>query len=546
MSNFKQKEKKSSWKQDPEKVKADIVYAATSVFAEFGFTGTRLDDIAAKTNTSKRMVYYYFGDKAGLYKKVLESVYKRINDAEDQLDLMHLDPVTALTQMVSLLFDHNRQHPELVRLLMIENIHQARTLKNSQYVRSLRNQARSKLEQIYQQGVNEGRFRPHLDPIKIRWIFGGLSFFNVSNKPSFSTLFGDELWQDNEQVELKQQLIDVVLRYVMVTPNNALNAPIKREDKRMINPEIQQFLTVWEQKWSGLAAGATPDDRRRYFELIAHQMRLPTPEQIDTHEVHWIESESGPVRVRLFRDKRGGVQPCLLYLHGGAWMQGSPETHWDITSRIAAANGQTVISVDYAKAPERPFPAAINQCDAVARWAFAHAETLGIDTQRVTVGGDSAGANLAAALTLDMRGTDVQFIGQLLIYPACDFDQSRPSYKENPDGPIIQVKGMNQVNAMYSPNQDDLYSNPRLAPLLAADHQHLPSAYIAVAQYDPLRDSGYAYAETLRAANVTVKVDDGLGLIHGYLRSMEYCQAARESLDDMCRWLKDLNENTTP
>jgi acetyl esterase len=272
------------------------------------------------------------------------------------------------------------------------------------------------------------------------------------------------------------------------------------------------------------------------FERIAAAMRLPTPEGVDCDAEHWIDSPAGPVRVRVFR-KGGGVQPALIYMHGGAWMQGSPETHWDITARLADWAGHTVVSVDYALAPERPFPAALEQCGAVARWLWANAAALGVDPARIAVGGDSAGGNLAAALALDLRGSEVRLTGQLLIYPACDFDLSRPSMIENAEAPLLQTRGMDRVNTMYAGDQ---LQNPRAAPLLALSHAGLPPAFVAVAQYDPLRDSGLAYADALRAAGVGVSVDAGEGLIHGYLRAMEWCDASRESLARMARWLADL------
>ena len=194
--------------------------------------------------------------------------------------------------------------------------------------------------------------------------------------------------------------------------------------------------------------------------------------------------------------------------------------------------------VDYALAPEHPYPAAIDQCNAVARWAHANAAMLGIDPARIAVGGDSAGGNLAAALALDLRGSDVPLIAQLLIYPACDFDRDRPSYAENAEAPLLQVKGMDTVNAMYSPDTAQLASNPRIAPLVADSHAGLPPAFIAVAQNDPLRDSGLAYAAALEAAGVPVVLDRGAGLIHGYLRAMEWCEASRTALHRMADWLK--------
>ena len=307
-----------------------------------------------------------------------------------------------------------------------------------------------------------------------------------------------------------------------------------------MNPELKDFLTEWDSKWASLPPGSGPADRRAHFEVVAQEMRLPTPAGVDCTQTREIDSPAGPVRVRIFRHEGSAPQPCLIYMHGGAWMQGSPETHWDITSRIAAWNGQTVVSVDYAKSPERPFPAAFEQVCAVARWVAAEGAEIGVDPARLTIGGDSAGGNLAAAAALHLRG-EVDFAGQLLIYPACDFSHDRPSYRENPDGPIVRVADMPKVDAMYCPDDETRSTDPRVAPLVASDHSGLPPAYVAVAEFDPLRDSGVAYAEALETAGVPVHLDRGPGLIHGYLRAMNFCTDAMKGLENMARWLAERN-----
>lgn len=526
---------RQSWKQDPEGVRRAILEAATSEFARKGYASTRVEDIAALTATSKRMVYYYFDDKEGLYLQVLEAAYATVRAGESALELDHLPPVEALCRLIEFTFDHHRSHPDFIRLVMIENVHNAAHLRASGLMGRVNAGAIEKLAQLCARGQAEGVFRADLTPLELHWHISALSFFNVSNQPSFSESFGASLFTAAGQARLRAQAVQSILRLVLKDPAQA--PAIIPSEVPMIDPELSPFLATWSQKWASLPAGSPPAARRQRFEEIAAEMRLPTPEDVETDAVHWVDSPAGPVRVRIFRHATGGMQPCLIYMHGGAWMQGSPETHWDITARLAAWNRQTVISVDYALAPENPFPAAADQCRAVALWAHAQAAMLGIDPARIAVGGDSAGGNLAAVLALDLRDSPVNLIAQLLIYPACDFDASRPSYIVNAEAPLLQVRGMDVVNAMYCPDTAQLATNPRVAPLVADTHAGLPPAFIAVAQNDPLRDSGLAYSEALQAAGVPVALDRGEGLIHGYLRAMQWCSASRDSLARMAKWL---------
>lgn len=527
---------RQNWKQDPEGVQRAILDAATAEFARRGFATARIEDIAAQTETSKRMIYYYFGDKEGLYLKVLEAAYAKVRAGEAALRLTHLPPLQALRRLVEFTFDHHRANPDFIRLVMIENVHNATHLRASGLIERVNAGAIEHLGDICARGQAEGSIRADLTPLELHWQISALSFFNVSNQPSFGLSFGTELFGDTGQMRLREQVVRSVLLLAM-TPDTAFPEPAK--DAAM-NPELEPFLAEWDLRWSVLPAGATPAERRAHFERIAAEMRMPTPEGVETATEHWVDAPPGPVRVRVFRHRDGGAtQPCLIYMHGGAWMQGSPETHWDITAAIAGRNRQTVVSVDYALAPERPFPAGIDQCVAVAHWVRANAASLGIDPARIAVGGDSAGANLAAAMALDLRGSGLALTGQLLVYPACDFDMTRPSMIENANAPLLNTRGMPTVNAMYCPDPADL-KNPRAAPLLAESHAGLPPAFVAVAQFDPLRDSGLAYAEALERAGVAVTLDRGEGLIHGYLRAMPWCRASREKLDAMADWLAGL------
>ncbi|MCW5749293.1 MAG: alpha/beta hydrolase, partial [Alphaproteobacteria bacterium] len=253
----------------------------------------------------------------------------------------------------------------------------------------------------------------------------------------------------------------------------------------MIHPELQPFLRWWDEKWAALPAGAPATARRAIIEAIAAELRQPLPADVSVDERR-VPHGDLPVRVCIWRHRAVRPAPALIFMHGGGFAQGSPETHDAITAGIAARTGYTVLSVDYALAPEHRFPVALRQCEAVVNWAFAHAGELGIRPDAISVGGDSAGGNLAAALTLLFRGTPQSLKGQLLIYPVVEFGTHRPSFSENANGPIISAAGVPATLAMYCPDPADQKS-PLFAPILADSHAGLPAAYVAVAEHDPLR-----------------------------------------------------------
>lgn len=302
-----------------------------------------------------------------------------------------------------------------------------------------------------------------------------------------------------------------------------------------IDAGVRAWLAQWEQAWATLPPGAGHADRRHLFETLARQQRQATPAHIQVSE-RFVPHGSQFVRVRVFRPQAGGLTPAVLMMHGGAWMEGSPEANWDYAVAVADRTGATVLSIAYALTPEHPFPTAIEQCRSVALWVRAEAAALGLDATRLALWGDSAGANLAAALALVLRDAGVPVAGQVLVYPALAFDRSRPSYHENADGPVVLVKHMDYVDGLYCRRPEDRL-NPLAAPLLAPSHAGLAPAMIAVAQFDPLRDDGVAYAEVLRAAGVPVQLHAGAGLVHGYMRAVPWSAAAREAQDTCLHWL---------
>ncbi len=195
-------------------MRANILAVALEEFSANGLSGARMDEIAAKTRSSKRMIYYYFGDKESLYLKALEAAYKKVRKGEEQLELKHLPPRDALAKLVAFTFDHHRESPAFIRLVMIENIHHGRYLEQSEEIKSLNEAAISQIAGIYAKGVAEGVFRGGLTPLRIHWLISAMSFFNVSNATTFSMLFGQELQSASGQVALKGDVCETVMRFV--------------------------------------------------------------------------------------------------------------------------------------------------------------------------------------------------------------------------------------------------------------------------------------------------------------------------------------------
>lgn len=208
-------ETKPSWKQNPEAVRMDIIKIATEEFAKNGLSGARVNEIAAKTKTSKRMIYYYFGDKDGLYQQVLIEAYREVREGERELDLEHLEPLDALKKLVEFTFDHHRRNPDFIRLVMIENIHHGDYLKHSPLIQALNQSVIERLERIYAQGLEKQLFREGVTALELHWQISALSFFNVSNEPTFTLSFGKKLFNKTGQASLKKQVVEMILRFIL-------------------------------------------------------------------------------------------------------------------------------------------------------------------------------------------------------------------------------------------------------------------------------------------------------------------------------------------
>ncbi len=234
---------------------------------------------------------------------------------------------------------------------------------------------------------------------------------------------------------------------------------------------------------------------------------------VELAQVRDLDADGVPVR--LYLPSTNAPLPLLVFLHGGGWMLGDLETHDAMHRHLAALAGCAVLGVGYRLAPEYPFPAGLDDATAAFAWARRKADALGCDPARIALGGESAGANLAAAITLRLRDAgEEQPLFQLLVHPATDLALDMPSMDE------IEVPGLTRdyleaCRAMYAGGTD--YADPLISPLGATRHDGLAPAIVLTAAEDPLRDDGEAYAAALARAGVETLACRLPGLPHGFM-----------------------------
>lgn len=235
---------------------------------------------------------------------------------------------------------------------------------------------------------------------------------------------------------------------------------------------------------------------------------------------HVVVSGDYTIPVRMFAPNGDGPFPLLLFFHGGGWVTGGIENYTGVCADLAKATGCTVASVDYRLAPEHKFPAAPEDCYAVAR-EFFMGNIPQVDPRDITLTGDSAGGNLAAVVSLMARDRG-EFLPkrQILIYPSTWNDHSEaspfPSMRENGTGYLLTARRIQSVIELYRSEDDDL-TNPYFVPLLADDLSNQPKTLLITAEYCPLRDEGEAYGEKLRAAGNDVEIVRIRDALHSYL-----------------------------
>ncbi len=304
-----------------------------------------------------------------------------------------------------------------------------------------------------------------------------------------------------------------------------------------IDPVAQQiadFVASMKQIQDG-----TPEEARLAREEAGNPFE-PKPRDLAGIEDTLIPGPGGDLPIRIYRPKTYSSDqlPAMVYFHGGGFVVGSIKSHDTIAQNFSAEAECIVISVEYRLAPEIKYPEPLEDALASFRWVAFNAESLGIDPERIAIGGDSAGANLATVTCMRCRDeNESQPIFQLLIYPATDLSRNTSSFKEFANGYFLTADGMRWFEGHYLEDESQAKES-YASPLRAKKHDNMPPALIITAGFDPLRDEGKAYADKLKAAGVNVTHTCYTDMVHGFLSMGGGLPQGIEAIKECGRYLK--------
>ncbi len=307
-----------------------------------------------------------------------------------------------------------------------------------------------------------------------------------------------------------------------------------RSEGQVLAPDVQALLGLVKLQGNhNHFAGLSAAEARALARRDAAVGTGPRRRSMARVEERTIPGEAGPIPARFYVPEgqpTGVPAPLLVFYHGGGWVIGDLDTHDGLCRFLAAAAGASVLSVDYRLAPEHPFPAAVEDAWSAFAWAAANAAELGVDPERIAVGGDSAGGNLSAVVSVLAReGGGPAPALQLLIYPVTDAEGKMASRRTYAHGFFLTEPDMQAFEDAYLPDGADP-AEPRVSVLHVGDLSSLAPAYVATAGFDPLRDEGEAYAERLREAGTRVALRRHAGLIHSFANSTESVPSSRAAM----------------
>jgi acetyl esterase len=308
---------------------------------------------------------------------------------------------------------------------------------------------------------------------------------------------------------------------------------------RVLDPHARRLLELAAEAGHPPFEALNPAQARKAYAASWSVMQTPGGEVASALDMH-IDGPGGPLALRIYRGQGTDANahlPCLLFLHGGGWVLGNLDSHDRLCRRLANGAGICVVAVDYRLAPEHPFPAALDDAGTALAWIAAQAKRLRIDAQRIAVGGDSAGGNLAAALALMARdGSVPSVVHQTLLYPALDLSARSESYRRVRTGVPLTAATMAYFIGHYAPRHEDRL-DWRASPLRAASLVGVAPALMLTVAHDPLCDEGREYAQRLDEAGVRVSHIHCNDQMHGVLSQGRMVPAGDALTESLCRML---------
>ena len=300
-----------------------------------------------------------------------------------------------------------------------------------------------------------------------------------------------------------------------------------------LDPQVALYLQTLAEADSKPAPEISLAEMRRQAEQSAIE-QAGKPEHVATVVDRIIPGPGGDIPIRIYTPEGEGPFPVLMYFHAGGWVLGSLAYGDAICRAIAKDTPCIVVSVDYRLAPEHTFPAAPEDCYAATQWVATHAHEFNADAHAIAVGGDSAGGNLSAAVTLMARDRqEPPLCFQVLIYGETDYyEPGTPSYTAYAHGYGLTRDDMIWFWEQYLAKKEDA-THPYAAPLQASDLSELPPALIITAEYDPVRDEAEHYAQRLQESGVPVQLSRYHGMIHGFFRMFAHFDQSKAALREV-------------
>jgi acetyl esterase len=488
--------------------RSEIVAAAVALFRERGYRHTSLSDVAEAIGTERASLYYYFSSKEEILNEAVTPVVLRNTAAVEALRDEPGPAPRKLRQVITGLLTSYAEHYPLLYLYLEENLSHVAKRREAwaAEMRAVNRRFEAALAGIVEQGVADGSLRALADP---RIVANGLM-----GTVSWTHRWFNPLHSSTDAAAIGEAYADLLLGGLVAAGDDrpadepawlaAAHPDVARVSARFAAAGVPPYHALSVRQARAVLGGVTRLQAPEVGVALVRDLLVP--------------GAAGHLPARLYHPDPGRTLPLVVYLHGGGFTLGGIEEADRPCRRLAAAGDCAVVSVAYRLAPETAFPGPLDDCVHAVRWLAADTGAVEADGGQIVLVGDSAGANLAAATALRLRDDGGPHLAaQVLLYPclAPARTSTFASYRQYADGPLMTRADMEWFWGHYLRSEAD-ERNPYAAPLLATDLSGLPPALVVVAELDPLRDEGLAYAERLRKAGVACESAVYRGAAHGF------------------------------